>query len=142
MKILSFLSLLLLFTLSVNAQKAMTVAAVTETTSILSWDQTTEEFGSIQQNTPVTADFVVTNQSEESLLITDVKSTCGCTVPSYQKEPLQPGESTIIKATYNAKKEGNFRKTIKVYTSANEKPIPLTLKGKVVKAEALSATPQ
>lgn len=140
MKILSFLSLLLLFTLSVNAQQsiAKAVANPIGEMAALSWDQTTEEFGTIGQNKPVTAEFVLTNNSDEAIIITDVKSACGCTVPAYQKEPLAPGANTTIKATYNAKKIGNFQKTIKVYTSASDKAIPLTLKGKVEKATALS----
>ncbi|MFK7807779.1 MAG: DUF1573 domain-containing protein [Saprospiraceae bacterium] len=140
MKILSFLSLLLLFTLSVNAQQpiAKTVSLSNAETAALSWDQTTNELGTISQNVPKTAEFVLTNNSNEAIIITNVKSACGCTVPAYQKEPLAPGTSTTIKATYNAKKVGNFQKTIKVYTSASDKAIPLTLKGKVAKAIALS----
>ncbi len=132
MKTFSFFMLTLLFALSVNAQTAVAVAEKSIAPAI-SWDQTTSEFGEIEQNKPVTAEFVLTNNSDQPLLLTNVKSTCGCTVPKYQEEPILPGEQTTIKATYNAKKEGAFVKTVKVFTSLNDQPIPLTLKGKVVK---------
>jgi Protein of unknown function (DUF1573) len=135
MKILSFLSLLLLFTLSVNAQTSVSAAIGTAPESpAIVWNQTTHEFGDIQQNVPVTAEFTLTNNSDDILVITDVKAGCGCTTTNYQKEPLHPGESTTIKATYNAQKEGAFTKTVKVFTSATAEAIPLTLKGAVIKA--------
>jgi hypothetical protein len=97
------------------------------------WDKTMHDFGEIPQGIPVEAEFTLTNQSQEVLLIKEVKTTCGCTVAGYSQDPILPGESTIIKATYNAKKEGQINKTIKVFTNLNDDFIPLQLKGKVVK---------
>ena len=110
--------------------------AIAETVkTTISWDKTTFDFGEITQNIPAEAKFKLTNNGNEPFIVTDVKKTCGCTATGYSQEPILPGESTIITATYNAKKEGKFTKTIKVSTSLSSEFIPLKLKGTVVKAE-------
>lgn len=127
---------------AVNAQTAV-AASLSNTTDAIAWSTETYEFGSIEQNVPATAEFVLTNEGKQPIIITDVKKTCGCTVPAYNDEPIMPGESSIIKATYNAKKAGPFTKTIKVYTTLSDQPILLKLKGEVNKkiAEAVTAKP-
>ncbi len=119
---------------SLQAQDALQVVNTFEGEKpALKWDQTTFDFGEISQNVPAEATFTLTNTSDIPLLLKEVKPTCGCTVAAYDQDPILPGETTEIKTTYNAKKEGNFQKTIKVTTNLSEKPIPLKLKGMVVK---------
>jgi len=125
---------------ALNAQTSVT-APPTSTDKLISWSTETYEFGSIEQDVPATAEFVLTNEGKQPIIITDVKKTCGCTVPAYNEEPIMPGESSTIKATYNAKKAGLFTKTIKVYTTLSDKPILLKLKGEVEKKEAVSEQP-
>ena len=103
--------------------------------SALVWNKTVHDFGKIPQGIPVETEFTLTNESNEVLLIKEVKTTCGCTVAGYSQDPILPGESTSIKATYNAKKEGSINKIVKVYTNQNDNYIPLKLKGEVVKTE-------
>ena len=98
----------------------------------LHWDRTNHDFGDIAQGQPQTAEFVVTNTGSEILLITDVKSSCGCTAAQHDTGPIGAGESTTITATYNAKKPGPFRKTVKVSTNRQDSPIVLTVQGTVI----------
>jgi hypothetical protein len=58
--------------------------------------------------------------------------SCGCTNLTYGKDPILPGKSTTISATYNAAAAGPFVKTITVVTNASEQPVVLQIKGKVV----------
>lgn len=102
------------------------------TPEALSWDKTVHDFGQIPQGIPVEVKFTLTNNSKEVLHINDIKTTCGCTVANYSRDPILPGESTAITTTYNAKNEGPFNKTIKVFTNLNLNAIPLRLKGEVV----------
>ena len=127
---------------AVNAQTSISPTPVSNT-DLIAWSTETYEFGSIAQAVPATAEFVLTNEGKQPIIITDVKKTCGCTVPAYSDEPIMPGESSTIKATYNAKKAGPFTKTIKVYTTLSDQPILLKLKGEVEKKEeaAVSAKP-
>lgn len=77
--------------------------------------------------------FVFTNTGDAPLVISEVKSTCGCTVPSWPKEPIAPGESGKIEVKYNMA-PGPIRKTITVHSNAVNYPdgiVPLKLKGTV-----------
>ena len=63
-------------------------------------------------------DFVIMNKGDEPLIIKDAKTPCGCTVPSYPKEPIAPGDSAIIKVSFNStKKMGYQNKKITLITN-------------------------
>ena len=103
-----------------------------DTVDMVSWNSTEYNFGEIQQNIPVTATYELTNNSKEPLVIENVKVGCGCTSTGYTKKPIAPGESTIIEATYNAKKIGKFTKSATVTTSLSSEPTVLRFTGEVV----------
>lgn len=96
-----------------------------------SWKKTTHDFQKIQQGVPVTAEFEFTNIGDTPLMITQAKGSCGCTVPSYPKEPIAPGQTGIIKAQFNAASVGVFNKTVTI-TANTGQPAVLTIKGEVV----------
>lgn len=84
--------------------------------------------------------FEFTNTGDAPLIITDVKSTCGCTVPSKPKDPIAPGKSGKIEVRYNMN-PGPIRKTITVQSNAVNVPdgtIALKLKGEVVKKDEVN----
>jgi hypothetical protein len=60
-----------------------------------------------------------------------VNASCGCTTPNYTKEPILPGKSGEITATYNAMNPGDFNKQVTVITNMSEEQVVLRLKGKV-----------
>jgi len=74
----------------------------------------TVELGKVKVGNPVTATFTVTNTSNEDLVIENVTPGCGCTKSDYTKEPIKPGKTGKITATYNAAAVGNFNKTVYV----------------------------
>ncbi len=79
--------------------------------------------------------FEFVNTGDEPLIISRVRSSCGCTVAEKPEKPVMPGEKGIIKVHYNTQKPGAFRKTITVYTNAvNESNgvVILKIKGKVI----------
>ncbi|MBK7174657.1 MAG: DUF1573 domain-containing protein [Bacteroidales bacterium] len=95
------------------------------------WDKTINDFGEIAQGIPKTAEFKLTNDGKEPLLIQTAKASCGCTNLQYSQEPILPGKSSIISATYNAAAPGPFTKTITVTTNADPNPVVLQIKGTV-----------
>ena len=99
------------------------------------WEKTVYEFGEIAQSVPATAEYKFTNTGNEPIIITQVKKTCGCTVPTWPTAPIMPGEEATIKATYNAKSTGSFTKTITVVSNVSENSTYLQLKGTVIPAE-------
>ncbi len=101
----------------------------------ITWDKVLHEFGEIPQGEPVETEFVLQNNAAEPLSLLSVKTTCGCTVTEYEKEPILPGQSTIIKAKYNAKSPGVFKKPIKVMSNFSDEPIVLYIEGTVMKSK-------
>jgi hypothetical protein len=96
------------------------------------FDKTLFEFADLVQGTPGTASFVLTNDGNEPLIIASATASCGCTSPAYSKDPILPGKSTTISATYNAAVVGNFIKSVTVRMNAGDQPVVLQIKGKVV----------
>jgi len=78
--------------------------------------------------------FEFTNTGDAPLIITDAKSTCGCTVPSFSREPILPGKTGKIDVKYNMN-PGTIRKTITLETNATnyaEGKVAIKIKGEVV----------
>ena len=106
----------------------------------ITFKTTLHEYGEIYLGGDGTFNFEFTNTGNEPLILSKPRSSCGCTVPAWPKEPILPGETNKIKVTYNTNKAGAFNKTVTVYSNAkNKAAIILKIKGKVVKkpAEAL-----
>lgn len=106
-------------------------AAQNNNMAVFQWDKTTYDFGNIPQNQPVTATFKFKNVGKVPLVITSAVGSCGCTVPNWPKEPIAPGESAEIKATFNAAAPGAFNKTVSITANVEGGTAVLTLKGNV-----------
>ncbi|HOY41621.1 MAG TPA: DUF1573 domain-containing protein [Chitinophagales bacterium] len=89
------------------------------------------DFGNQPQGKPVTYEFEFTNDGSEALVLENVKASCGCTTPTWTKEPVMPKKSGYIKAQYNMAREGAFRKSITVTTKDGEN-ITLYISGNAV----------
>lgn len=95
----------------------------------------TIDLGKLKVDNPATAVFEVTNISTEPLIIEQANPTCGCTIGDYTKEPIMPGKSGTIKATYNAKALNTFEKHLTVKFANVEDVKSITIKGEVLSAE-------
>jgi hypothetical protein len=105
---------------------------------VLKLKQTSFDFGKIPQGRPVTHNFEVTNTGTEVLRLDNVQASCGCTIPEWSREPIQPGASTTIKVGYNAASEGGFNKTVTIVYNNNQTKT-IVISGTVYKAPATSA---
>ncbi|WP_276133591.1 DUF1573 domain-containing protein [Polluticoccus soli] len=93
----------------------------------------THDFGTIPEGPAAEYEFSFTNKGKEPLIIQQVHASCGCTTPSYSKEPVLPGQTGKVKASYSTVGRPNaFTKTITVVSNAGTKM--LTIKGEVEKA--------
>ncbi|WP_309641834.1 DUF1573 domain-containing protein [Flavobacterium sp.] len=101
-------------------------------TSPIAWKSESVDLGEIPQNKPKEVDFEFKNTGKTAVIITNVKASCGCTATDYTKTPIQPGETAIVKATYNAANKGAFSKTVTVTTNAEDAPKVLSFKGTVI----------
>lgn len=101
----------------------------------LSFENRTYNFKEIPVKKEVLAVFYFLNAGKEPLLIKDVRTSCGCTVPEWTKEKLKPNEKGEIKIVYDAKYPGYFNKTISVFYNGIDSPKGLRIKGMVVYPE-------
>jgi hypothetical protein len=109
------------------------IATKIETTaSTIAWKAETIDVGQIPQGTPKAIVYEFKNTGKTAVVITNVQGSCGCTATDYTKEPILPGKTAKVTATYNAANKGAFTKTVTVTTSAETTPKILTLKGTVI----------
>lgn len=87
---------------------------------VMTFDKSEHDFGSIAQNTPQETTFTFTNTGNAPLIITDAKSTCGCTVPTWTKDPIAPGATGELLVKFNGSGQNQVTKTITV-TANTEK---------------------
>ncbi|WP_040281153.1 DUF1573 domain-containing protein [Psychroserpens damuponensis] len=92
------------------------------------------DYGTITQNSDGTRLFTFTNTGDAPLLITNVKASCGCTVPTYSKTPILPGESGALNIKYDTKRLGSFTKTVTVTSNAQGGNKILKIKGNIIAA--------
>lgn len=98
----------------------------------IKFDKTVHNFGTFSEKTPVqTAVFAFTNIGKAPLIINQAIASCGCTIPSYTKEPIMPGEKGTVKVTYNGKGKfpGHFKKSITIRTNGNVEMVRLYIEG-------------
>jgi len=87
----------------------------------ITFSETEHDFGEIENGTPVETVFSYTNSGKAPLVITNIKSSCGCTVPQdWSKEPLAPGASASFTVKFNGKGTNKVSKTVTV-TANTEK---------------------
>lgn len=110
---------------------ATTDAAKNMAPSGITWKEDTHNFNDIEKGKPVSHDFTFKNTTKQTVLLTDVKASCGCTATNYTKTPIKPGESGSVTATFNAASPGSFSKNITVTTNDSDVKKILTIKGKV-----------
>ncbi|MBN2663810.1 MAG: DUF1573 domain-containing protein [Bacteroidales bacterium] len=98
----------------------------------IEFKNSTFDFGTIVQGETVTHIYYFNNTGTKPLVINGVRSSCGCTVPAYSKEPLNPGEEGYIKVTFNSSgKQGSQNKVVTVSTNTDPENTELFIKGDV-----------
>ncbi len=90
------------------------------------------DYGTIEKGADGVRIFEFTNTGNAPLIISNVKSTCGCTVPKKPKGPIMPGETGEIEVKYDTKRVNPIRKTITVISNAERPTVALKIKGLVV----------
>ena len=99
----------------------------------ISFEKTVIDYGTVNKGDNGVREFVFTNSGNAPLIISNVKSTCGCTIPKKPEKPILPGESEKIQVKYDTKRVGFIRKSITVTSNAASSPTTiLKIKGQVV----------
>ncbi len=118
--------------LSINAQEQVTAKKVDENAPIFKFESEVVNYGDIAKNSDGNRVFKFTNVGKSPLIITNVKGSCGCTVPTSPKEPIMPGEQGEIGVKYATNRIGPFSKTITITSNAVKSTKVISIKGKVL----------
>lgn len=125
---------MLFATTLLTAQNASSQTQETEEQKAhIDFESTLHDFGQIVVNSNATCEFKFTNTGKEPLILSNVKASCGCTVPEWTKEPVLPGEEGVIKVRYTTVTRPNvINKAVIVHSNADNKQVILRIKGEVV----------
>ena len=126
MKKLFTLIIIILFGISSYSQEGLIKKAE------ITFDKTIINYGTIDKGANGVRDFVFTNTGNAPLIISNVKSTCGCTIPKKPEKPILPGESDKIQVKYDTKRVGFIRKSISVTSNASNPSLVLKITGQVI----------
>lgn len=141
------------FTLAAQAQvDATEVKEVIENTETQAEGTSTEgpvmefesmdvDYGTIEQNSEPLRVLKFTNTGTEPLVIKNARGSCGCTVPTWPKEPIMPGEESTIEVRYATNRLGGINKKITITTNEEADPHVIKVLGTVLKAEDDSGVP-
>ena len=133
---LSF-GLILAFVLGSFAQEAPSAGGAE-----IEFEKEVHDFGNMKQHGDASTEFKFTNTGNAPLIISNAKGSCGCTVPQWPKEPIMPGESSVIKVKYDSKRVGPINKSVTISSNAGEQPTKvIRIKGMIEAAPKEETTP-
>ncbi|UTW64708.1 DUF1573 domain-containing protein [bacterium SCSIO 12741] len=98
------------------------------------FEKEVHDFGELVQGDPAVYEFVFTNTGNEPLIISNSRGSCGCTVPSWPREPIAPGKSSTIRVKYDSNRIGPINKSVTITcnaTNINNGSIVIRIKGNI-----------
>lgn len=104
---------------------------VADTTLVIQFETLVHDYGTIVKGADGSCEFVFKNAGKSPLILNNVTASCGCTVPEWTREPVQPGKTGVIKVKYNTMIVSGFNKAITVMSNAKNSPVILSIKGVV-----------
>lgn len=108
----------------------------------ISFEQEVIDYGSIEKGADGKREFVFTNTGKEPLIISKATGSCGCTVPTWPREPIAPGEQGVIKVKYDTKRVGPFTKSVTINSNAATATKVIRIKGNVKQPQQVKTTPE
>lgn len=141
-KVLVALGISIMMTFAANAQNATAQPAQNPNAPVISFDKTTHDYGTVTKGGDGTCEFKFKNTGVEPLILSNVSSSCGCTVPEWPREPILKGKSASIKVKYDTNRIGPINKTVTVMSNAKEASVQLRIIGSVVEAVNGAQMPQ
>jgi hypothetical protein len=133
-KVLTVLGISLIMTFAAFAQNAAPTAVDNPNAPVITFEKTTHDYGTVVKGGDGTCEFKFKNTGIEPLILSNVSSSCGCTVPEWPREPLLKGKSASIKVKYDTNRVGPINKTVTVMSNSKNAAIQLKIVGNVVEA--------
>ncbi len=139
-KILLFVATLFCIS-TINAQEATSIVADSTAKATISFEKTVHDYGTINQGGNGSCVFFFKNDGNAPLILSSVRASCGCTSPSWTRDPVMPGASGEIKVTYDTNRVGAFSKTVTVNSNASNGAITLRISGTVNPRQTITPPP-
>jgi hypothetical protein len=101
---------------------------------VITVDRLTHEFGTVQESAgTVKTTFYVINNTDEAVMILNVRTTCGCTVPTWTKTPIEPGTKGAVDVVFTTTDRAGqqFSKDITIITSGEPQTLKVNINGTV-----------
>ena len=117
---------------------ALVAVAMMAQQPVITFEKTEHDFGKINEGDGrVSVEFVFKNEGMAPLVLSNVRASCGCTTPTWTKEPVEPGQTGSITVTYNPNgRPGRFQKTVTITSNATEPTKKVYIKGEVIPKQA------
>ena len=117
---------------------ALTAVAMMAQQPVITFEKTEHDFGKIDEDGGrVSVVFEFKNEGMAPLVLSNVRASCGCTTPTWTKEPVEPGQKGSITVTYNPNgRPGHFQKTVTITSNATEPTMKVFIKGEVIPKSA------
>lgn len=107
----------------------------------IEFEKLSQEFGDIKQGQVVNATFKFKNKGKSPIILSNVQTTCGCTVPQWTRDPIAPGKTAEINATFNSSgKMGQQNKVITVFSNAKNSQTQVSIVCNVIPADSAPAS--
>jgi hypothetical protein len=108
------------------------VATFANAQGVIKFKTESHDFGKIEEGVQATYTFEFTNTGTAPVVISNAQASCGCTTPDWTKEPVMPGKTGKVTASFNSQgRPGNFSKTVTVVSNSETPQIVLSIKGEV-----------
>lgn len=108
----------------------------------ISFDKSVHDYGTLFVGGDGNCEFEFTNTGKEPLILSSVRSSCGCTVPSWPREPILPGKTEKIKVKYDTNRMGPINKSITVMSNAVNSTEVLRISGNITKKPEENTIPE
>ena len=117
---------------------ALVAVAMIGQEPVITFEKTEHDFGKIhEEDGRVSVEFSFKNEGMSPLVLSNVRASCGCTTPKWNKEPIEPGQTGSITVTYNPNgRPGRFQKTVTITSNAKESTTRVYIKGEVIPKQA------
>lgn len=141
-----------LLTLVASVVFAFTAVTAQETTPkpaaenpnapVITFTKSVHDYGTLFVGGDGNCEFEFTNTGKEPLILSSVRSSCGCTVPSWPREPILPGKKEKIKVKYDTNRMGPINKSITVMSNAKNSTEVLRISGNIIKKPDENTIPE
>jgi Protein of unknown function (DUF1573) len=108
------------------------VASFANAQGVIKFKTESHDFGKVEEGVQAAWTFEFTNTGTAPVVISNAQASCGCTTPDWTKEPVMPGKTGKVMASFNSQgRPGNFSKTVTVISNSETPQIVLSIKGEV-----------